>query len=591
MPLLASLLLAAGGWQTAVESAGYDPAQVRYLLGEAGARDTGQRVLVRAVEDRHDPRLDIIWEQPASVPVFQLPAGAQVFAKDRVSGAPLAAAWLDGGKPVLWTATGVGERGFERFPFLPHALRSLGIQPRVEERNLWVFFDSSFRLRADLGYLAARWREGGVSAIHIAAWQYWEADAAKDEWLRNLVDVCHRNAILVYAWIELPHVSERFWEAHPDWREKTAAGQDAHLDWRKLMDLTIPECDMAVRQGLRELMSRFDWDGLNLGELYFESLEGAANPARFTPFAAHASAELRKALGFDPREGLSDPRKLRRLLDARAGLAAGLQRRWLAALAEEREAKPHLDLVLTHIDDRFDETMRDRLGADAARLLPVAQEAGATFLVEDPATVWHLGPERYAEIARRYAMIGAKPERLAIDLNIVERYQDVYPTKQQAGVELLQLVRTAARSFGRVALYFENSISRADWPLLAAASAIGRVRPAGDKLLVHLPRQGFVRFPGCALVNGEEWPAFDGERVLLPAGEHELSPCEGGAHATRLADFQGTLLRLERAGGNALKVEYESATRAIAVLAGGARRKAILLPPGRRSVTLALDED
>ena len=40
---------------------------------------------------------------------------------------------------------------------------------------------------------------------------------------------CHRNAILVYAWFELPHVSEKFWEQHPEWREKTALGQDAQV--------------------------------------------------------------------------------------------------------------------------------------------------------------------------------------------------------------------------------------------------------------------------------------------------------------------------------------------------------------------------
>ncbi len=62
---------------------------------------------------------------------------------------------------------------------------------------------------------------------------YWEPDAERDAYLQRLIDACHRNAIQVYAWVELPHVSERFWNDHPEWREKTAIGQDAHLDWRK----------------------------------------------------------------------------------------------------------------------------------------------------------------------------------------------------------------------------------------------------------------------------------------------------------------------------------------------------------------------
>ena len=61
-----------------------------------------------------------------------------------------------------------------------------------------------------------------------------------------MIEACHRHAILVYAWLELPHVSEKFWADHPAWREKTALGQDAQLDWRKLMNLENPECHRAV---------------------------------------------------------------------------------------------------------------------------------------------------------------------------------------------------------------------------------------------------------------------------------------------------------------------------------------------------------
>ena len=64
----------------------------------------------------------------------------------------------------------------------------------------------------------------------------------QDEYLKQLIEACHRNAILVYAWLELPHVSEKFWADHPEWREKTGVGQDAQLDWRKLMNLQNPDC-------------------------------------------------------------------------------------------------------------------------------------------------------------------------------------------------------------------------------------------------------------------------------------------------------------------------------------------------------------
>ena len=56
-----------------------------------------------------------------------------------------------------------------------------------------------------------------------------------------------------------------------------------------------------------------------------------------------------------------------------------------------------LDLVLTHVDDRFDTGMRDAIGADAARVLPLLDTRSFTFLIEDPATVWHLGAQRYPD--------------------------------------------------------------------------------------------------------------------------------------------------------------------------------------------------
>src|ERR1017187_7801688 len=177
---------------------------------------------------------------------------------------------------------------------------------------------------ADADYLAARWRKAGISALHVASWHFYDADAERDEYLKRLIEACHRHGVLVYAWIELPHVSEKFWNDHPQWREKTAVLQDAQLDWRKLMNLQNQDCTTAIRAGLKQTMERFDWDGVNLAELYFESLEGAGNPARFTPMNDDVRAEFLAQSGCDPIElwnRRADAQSLRRFLDFRAGLA------------------------------------------------------------------------------------------------------------------------------------------------------------------------------------------------------------------------------------------------------------------------------
>ena len=595
MRFLTSLFLLtwplAGSWPRVLESAGLSPDSVEAVTGGSeqarrfGFRDSGVRVTVRSVVDSIDPSLEIIWQTAVEIPVFACPPGVTVFTRERWSGAPLAAGWRNGDRVHFWTAVDLGERGYERFPYIPQALAGLGLRARVESRSLWAFLDTSYRLRADPDYLAARWRRGGIAALHIAAWHYWEPDPQRDLWLKKLLDACHRHAITTYAWIELPHVSEQFWREHPEWREQTAAGQDAHLDWRKLMNLNDPDCSTAVERGLRALVERFDWDGVNLGELYFESLEGYQNPARFTPFHSQVRSDFRQSSGFDPAELYDkqsrrfhgrDAASMRLFLDYRAKLAARLQRHWLERLHALKSGKPWLDLVLTHVDDRFDSTMRDKIGADAANLLPAAKAYNATFLIEDPATVWNLGPERYWEMAKRYAAITPPGARLAVDLNIVERYQDVYPTKQQTGSELLQLLHSAAGVFPRVALYFENSIAGVDWPLVAGAAAAASVDSLiGGGLDVSAAHSVALSWPGCALVNGKPWPVRSGTFLLLPTGGGKVQGC-AGSPAPTLLDFNGQLHEAAFRNGK-LIIRYSSQSRAIAILPGGTE---MMLPPG-----------
>jgi hypothetical protein len=52
------------------------------------------------------------------------------------------------------------------------------------------------------------------------------------------------------------------------------------------------------------------------------------------------------------------------------------------------------------------------------------------FLIEDAATVWHLGWQRYKAIAESYQALLRDREKRAIDRNIIDRYQNVYPTER-----------------------------------------------------------------------------------------------------------------------------------------------------------------
>jgi hypothetical protein len=285
-----------------------------------GFRPTAGNVRTASLTDVHLPQLPVVWQAALELPRFDIPPGARAFAKERWTGAPLVAGMRRGKGAVLWVATSPGEHGYERYPYLLHALSDLGLDPPFRSARLWAFFDSSYRLRADPDYLARRWREAGIAALHVAAWHFFEPAATGDTYLRDLIAACHRQGILVYAWLELPHVSEKFWNDHPEWREQTALQQDAQLDWRQLMNLRDRDCFRAAAKGVAALIDRFDWDGVNLAELYFESLEGAANPARFTPMNRDVREEFRQSHKLDPLDLFRGPHNeagLRVFLDYR----------------------------------------------------------------------------------------------------------------------------------------------------------------------------------------------------------------------------------------------------------------------------------
>jgi len=608
----ASIVIAGPAAQTDIAALAQDHFLVLEGMSPA-ARSLGimtktETIRIRQIRDTHAPAMQIFWETPIETPFADVPADFRVFAFERWKNAPLIAGKLTAHGAILWIATEPGPSGIERYPYLMQALVDLGLDLRLGTANLWAFFDSSYRIRADVDYLARRWRQTGTSVLHVAAWHNMEPDPVQDEYLKKLIEACHRHAILVYAWLELPHVSEKFWADHPEWREQTAAGQDAQLDWRKLMNLQNPGCRKAAAQEIAGLLGRFDWDGVNLAELYFESLEGASNPARFTPMNDDVRRDFERTGGFDPKllfdasssySMAKNPAALRKFLDYRAALASKMQADWLDLVDRTRASKPYLDVVLTHIDDRFEPGIRDALGADVARSLPAIQARKSTLLVEDPATLWSLGPERYAKLAEKYRELTPDTRRIAVDINVVERYQDVYPTKKQTGVELLELVHQAVASFSRVALYFENSLERQDLSLIPAAATTAKLtKESNGAFRVDAPEETRVSWAGPVALDGKPWPIANGKSILTPAGKHTL---EFGAAppSVSISDFNGEIRTAVSAADRA-DLSYTSRSRAVAVLGSAvssieldgepfskkeAADTSILLPAGQHVVT------
>ncbi|HWE00340.1 MAG TPA: hypothetical protein VG345_14920, partial [Bryobacteraceae bacterium] len=137
-----------------------------------------------------------------------------------------------------------------------------------------------------------------------------------------------------------------------------------------------------------------------------------------------------------------------------------------------------------------------------------------------------------------------------------------YPTKQQTGLELFELVHLASASFPRVALYFENSILAPDLPLLAAASApLRSFVKQGQRTTVDAASDFELAWQGAALVDGKPWPLAANGFLRLPAGRHVVEPAPE-CDSIRVLDVNARLINAAMENKR-VKIEYESGSRAV----------------------------
>ncbi|HEX6546494.1 MAG TPA: hypothetical protein VF023_09315, partial [Bryobacteraceae bacterium] len=223
-------------------------------------------------------------------------------------------------------------------------------------------------------------------------------------------------------------------------------------------------------------------------------------------------------------------------------------------------------------------------------------------LVEDPAPLWNLGAIRYQRLAEKWSPAMLDQDKLAVDINVVERYQDVYPTKKQTGTELFQLVHQASDSFRHVALYFESSIERQDLGLLpvAAAAQVQIEDPAPDEMDIETAEPVRVKWRGPAEVDGKPWPLKDAAGVLIPRGKHRLSVGISDPPVT-IGEFNGSIGTVA-VEGNTVEISYVNSTRVLVLPscpvasidvdgspywppANGGRSAPVVLPAGEHFVS------
>lgn len=550
------------------------------LAEKLGLRFLAQALYVARVRELAMPLPAYEWNPPVVFHPF-LADGGQVLCADESSGEPLALVRQLGRGRALYFGVPLDPYtpfGISRYPHFPYYLKNvLRLSFPVRRANLEFYFDPGLRQGVSWERLVRRWNSSGVKIVYLAAWHFYPNYRFDYDYF---ISLCHDHGIAVYAWFELPQVSPQFWQEHPEWRERTAGGDDARVGWRYAMNLFQPEARRAVREFFWRLLEAHDWDGVNLAELNFDTDGGLRNPGRFTPLNQDVRGQFRRRHGFDPQELFdpASPRHWRRnragldlFLDFRCELTRGLHEFFLTEADKVARARRRdLEVIVTALDTLMHPRVREECGVDSRDLIALMARHRFTLQVEDPASSWLDPPDRYQRYLEAYRPLVADPGRLMFDINVTPRPQSRergLPSPLAVGSELAATFFYASRASGRVGIYAESTVHPFDMDLLPfVMGGDVTLRREGPGFRVD-SRQPFTLLTSAGgsrpFVDGQPWPFFERSRVFLPSGSRRLDFARPGLLedpdlGPRLA-FSGDIRDLSVAG-DVYSLRYESPT-------------------------------
>ncbi len=501
-----------------------------------GIKSLDRCVPVHAIADNNHPKVQINWQGSLQVTEIDT-SNLRVFCYDRRSGLPIVVGRRLGEGKFIYLGIPLDKNcssGYGRFPYFHETFVDFfGLRPSVRRDRLVAYLDWGYHEKSKPLELANRIKDYGISEVHVSAW--YSLDQCED-FYRKFLDLCHANGILVYVWLELPMVTEEFWNRHPEWRQKTAKGQDAFLDWRKLMALEIPECFDSVTSHVKKIIDTFDWDGIDVAELYFDSPDGIKRLSAFTPFSDFVRNDFKTRFGIDPFEifnpdsphyYLVDKKALRQFLEYRVELCTRLNRQMMEFIRTQ-QARRKLDVYLTQIDNTVDKNVRDAIGVDINEYVKLQKEFGFTLQAEDPSSLWALGPDRYKKIGRLYRKLLGPGTTFTIDINVVAEGRDqIYPTKMQTGLEFLELLSEASRYSDRVCIYAVHTPYAYDYSYAPYALATMAVvtEAAEDEFLTNSPKTFILETETASkdvFINGRPWPCRRKNGIIIPPGRNSV---------------------------------------------------------------------
>jgi len=498
-----------------------------------------EQVNISTIGDSYFSSDTLYWTNPHISYVFDNTTRKDsILAFDKISQKPIALSGSFGKGHFISISTLFDPnttKGYSRFPFLIEWMeRFLGLQRIAERKSVEMYFDPGMRDdNLNIDSLAELWQQRLIKRIYVAGWYY---DNNVD--YKAIIDACHQNGIQAYCWLETPEINKTFWDKHPEWREKTATGRDANVDWRKLMNLADTACRKQVCKELDSLLMKHDWDGVNLAELYFEPHpQGFDNPNNFTPMNTIVRNEFKQKSGFDPIE-LFNPqssnfwktnkKSWRQFADYRKVLSYRLKCQFLEFLNSVKNKKIGFDVMMTGIDVSLQPAESDNIGESTELTLDLYKKYGISLQIEDPSNCWGSGPERYAELGTLYRKTVKDENRLVFDCNVVGSHEKGFggfPSEKPSGEEIRQIAYNMTVHNVRPAFYAEDGVRLIDFKnistVLANKAQISYENT--NEWSINSPYSIIVNTgsKNCSiLLDDKPWLAGKNGKIIIPKGKH-----------------------------------------------------------------------
>ncbi len=547
------------------------------LSQSLGIKFENEKKEIKEVKELSIPVPNLYWNPPVILKGFKSDEGI-VLSKDAWSEQPLVIVKpLKKGK-VLYFGTlfdPITPFGISRFPYFPLYLRnSLQIPFNAKRNMLEFYFDPGLRQNVSLEKLVRRWKASGIKIVYLATWHFYRN--YKFDY-KYFIDLCHNFGISVYAWFEFPQVTPLFWDENPQWREKTATGADALCHWRLQMNLYNPSCREAVKEFLWKMLMDYDWDGVNLAELNFDTNKGAEDPSKFTPMNDDVRRDFKKIYGFDPIELFNpksphyfkkNPSSYEKFLNFRRVIVKNLHIFFLEEIEKIKRVKGQdFEIIVTAMDSILHHEIFEECGIDTRDVISLMEKYPFTLQIEDPSRSWILPPSRYLDYLNVYKNLVKDKDRLMFDINCIER-RDIsktnLPSSLATGTELATTLYFAIQANGRAGIYSEVTVLPHDMDILSfvfGSDVIIKKEKGNYLLKAEKPFLLYINLlKFTPYLNGEKWPFYGVKGIYVPSGSHILSFKKESPIDLSLShriEFDGEIKSFKR-DGNSFVLSYES---------------------------------